>query len=128
MSERQYWADCCTKNCVWCFQVMYKKYGEDGCICGAFDHEEGEQTDKECECGIKIWNTEAIFLTREEAKNYGESRPYAWGKYKEGWRIYGVPAKGIMVNLIGQHNKEFEDKVEYITEFKRTGFEEEEKK
>ena len=30
--SKQYWADCATINCVWCFQVMYKEYGEEGCL------------------------------------------------------------------------------------------------
>ena len=66
-----------------------------------------------------------FFLTREEARKHGQARPYAWGKENEGWRIYGVQAHGIMVELLGQHNKEFEDKVEYITEYKNLDKEEE---
>lgn len=112
---KQYWADASTMNCVWVFQVKHKKYGEDGCTCGAWNHEEGCGVEnKECDCGFEYWETEAIYLTREEANNHGEARPYAWGKRGKGWRIHGVPCYGIMVKLLGQHNKEFEDKVEYI--------------
>ncbi len=115
----QYWADASTQNCVWMFQVKRKNYGDDGCTCGAWNHEECcEVEDVECDCGFEYWETEAIHLTREECRSHGEARPYAWGEENEGWRIYGVPAKGIMVELLGQHNKEFEDKVEHITSFK----------
>lgn len=119
--SNQYWADGSTKNCVWMFQVMYKEY-PDGCNCNIYEDGEliegKEQEEEDCRCYAKVWKTEAIYLTREEARVHGEARPYAWGKEDEGWQIYGVPAKGIMVELLGQHNKEFEDKVEYITPFK----------
>lgn len=121
---KQYWADASTQNCVWMFQVMHKKY-LDGCNCEIYGDEgellEGKTQEDEdnCECYIKVWKTEAVYLTREEARNHGEARPYAWGKENEDWRIYGVPAKGIMVDLLGQHNKEFESKVEHITEYGR---------
>lgn len=112
---KQYWADACTRNCVWLFQVKLKDYGEDGCTCGAWNHEECEAVEGiECTCGFEYWKTEAVFLTREEANKHGEARPYAWGKKGEGWQIYGVPCEGIMAELLGQHNKEFESKVEYI--------------
>lgn len=114
--DKQYWADAGTQNCVWMFQVKLKEYGEDGCICGAWNHEEGETVEgKICDCGFEYWQTEVIYLTEEEARKHGEARPYAWGKEREGWRVYGVAAKGIMVELLGQHNEEFENKVEYIT-------------
>ena len=106
----QRWADAATKNCVWCFQIKEQCYGERGCTCDAFD-EEG----KECTCAVEFWRTESVFLLKEEAMAHGESRPYAWGKYREGWRIWGVMSIGLMPELIGRHNKEFEDKVEYIS-------------
>lgn len=116
----QHWADASTQNCVWLFRVMYKKY-PDGCHCGIYD-EEGELSEgkteediENCNCYIKVWETEKVFLTREEANGYGESRPYAWGEKGKGWDIYGVPCAGIMAEILGKHNKEFEDKVEHIT-------------
>jgi len=118
-NNEQYWADAATKNCVWLFQVKDERYGEDGCTCGAYDHEGGEselKEGRECTCAIILWRTENVMLTREEARSHGESRPYAWGKENEGWRIYGVMCIGLMAELLGRHVKEFEDKVEYITE------------
>lgn len=120
MEGKQYWADGSTRNCVWLFQVMYKEY-PDGCHCGIYDEEgelkEGKTKEDEdnCNCYIQVWKTEGVFLTREEAISHGEARPYAWGKQNEGWRIYGVMCIGLMAELLGKHNKEFEDKVEYIT-------------
>jgi hypothetical protein len=46
------------------------------------------------------WHTEAVFIFREEARNHGKRRPYAWGEEGEGWRIYGVPILGRAVNLL----------------------------
>ncbi len=122
--SKQYWADAATMNCVWLFRVMRKVY-RNGCDCDIYGDEgellEGKtQEDVDnCECFVKVWETEAVFLTREEARDHGKARPYAWGEENKGWDIYGVPAKGLMVDLLGQHNKEFEDKVEYITEYKK---------
>lgn len=114
----QYWADCATQNCVWLFRVMHKKYPT-GCHCEIYDDEgsllEGmEEKEAQCECYVEVWETERVFLTRKEADEWGQSRPYAWGEKGQGWDIYGVPCDGMMVEFIGQHNKEFEGEVEYI--------------
>jgi len=93
---KQYWAAAATKNCVWCFQIKEERYDGEG-------------------NAVESWRTETIFLTEEEAMAHGNSRLYAWGKYQEGWRIWGVMCKGLMAELLGKHNKEFEDKVEYIS-------------
>jgi len=114
---KQYWADAATKNCVWLFQTKEVSCNrEHGCTCGAEYDEEGElKQGEECKCEVTSWRTENVFLTREEAMAHGEARPYAWGKYKEGWRIWGVMCIGLMAEIIGKHVEEFEDKVEYIT-------------
>lgn len=102
----QYWADAATANCVWCFQT--KRFG--------LPLDTGEENEP-----VNYWYTERVFLTRNEALDYGRSRPYAWGAYKEGWRIWGVPCDGIMVELLGQHNKEFEKEVEHIQIYTHNG-------
>jgi hypothetical protein len=86
MNDKTYWADACTKNCVWLFQI---------------------KTDNE-------WHTENVFLTREEAKYHGNSRPYAYGNYLCGWRVYGVRCMGLIAELLGKHVKEFENEVDRI--------------
>ena len=113
---KQYWADAATKNCVWLFQIKEKLYGEGGCRCELVYDEDCEDTGEvECTCAVESWRTENVFLTREEALDHGKARPYAWGEYKEGWRIWGVMCIGLMAELLGKHVKEFEDKVEYIS-------------
>lgn len=116
--KKQYWADASTQNCVWQFQVMNEEY-PNGCQCEIYDEEgdllEGKtQEDKDnCRCYIKVWHTEAVFLTQQEAEAWGNSRPYVWGKQNKGWRIYGVPCWGLMPELLSKHTEEFKDKVEY---------------
>jgi hypothetical protein len=95
----QYWADAGTKNCVWLFQVL------------AF----GVPSNKNDGELANYWLTEKVFLLKNEALVYGRSRPCARGNINEGWRIWGVPCDGLMVELLGHHNEEFETEVEYIT-------------
>jgi len=95
LETRQFWADGATRNCVWLFQTKTSKFVD--------------------EVKFEYWHTEKVFLTREEANDYGKSRPYAWGEKGKGWRIYGVQCDGMMVELLGRHNEEFENKVEYIS-------------
>ena len=54
----------------------------------------------------------SFLVVRSRSTVAGETRPYAWGKYKEGWRIWGVPCDGLIAKLLGRHNQEFETKVE----------------
>lgn len=93
----QYWADAATQNCVWCFQTR---------------RQEWQESSEEL---VSYWHTERVFLTQDEAIRYGRSRPYVWGDFKVGWRIWGVPCDGLMAEILGAHNIDFESKVEYIT-------------
>ena len=93
----QYWAAAATKNCVWAFQTRQQEW-----------QEPNEEL-------VSYWHTERIFLTSREANEHGEARPYEWGEKEKGWRIWGIPCDGIMAELLGQHAKEFEQDVEYIT-------------
>jgi hypothetical protein len=95
---KQYWADASTRNCVWLFQIKEKNYAED---------EVGDRI-------FESWRTEAVFLTKDEAMNHGKSRPYAWGDYEVGWRIWGVPCHGLMAEILGKHVNEFEFAVDYV--------------
>lgn len=42
-------------------------------------------------CTTESWNTELVFLTREEAEEHGLARSY---NYPDGWRVYAVCAQG----------------------------------
>lgn len=48
-------------------------------------------------CAEKTWRTERVFLTREEGEAYGKRFDY---NYREGWRVYGVPAEGSLAQLL----------------------------
>lgn len=43
------------------------------------------------------WETESVFLTREEGENYGNAKHY---NYPNGWRVYCVCAEGKLAELI----------------------------
>jgi len=75
-------------NCVWVFKII-----------------------AEVRFGVKVWREKAVFLTSKEALNYG----CAYGEKGKDWDVYGVPCKGKMANILGQHNKEFESEVGYIS-------------
>lgn len=81
--EKQYWGEAMTKNCIWQFQV------------------------KDCTVrGQDFFRTECIFATKQEAKDWGNSRTYEWGEEGKGWRVFGVPVYGIMAKCLSE-SKEF---------------------
>ena len=46
---------------------------------------------------VEIWDTQCVFLSREEGEAFAEKHGY---KYSQGWRVYGVCAVGQLVDLI----------------------------
>lgn len=86
----QYWADACTQNPVWIIQQK--------------DHDGS-------------WYSVGVCLTEKEGIDILEARPHHYGKIGEDCKLWGVPCHGIMIDLLGQHNKEFEKDVEYITPY-----------
>jgi len=46
---------------------------------------------------VEWWDTESVWLDRETAEAYGEAHAY---NYPDGWRVYGVYAKGALAKLI----------------------------
>lgn len=40
-TEKAYWGDAATRNCVWLFQIKSISYPENGCVCGAEHDEDG---------------------------------------------------------------------------------------
>lgn len=43
------------------------------------------------------WETEGVWLTREEAEAYGKRRSY---NYPDGWQVYGICAEGSLAKLL----------------------------
>lgn len=48
-------------------------------------------------CVVESWRTEGVFLSREEAENFGKRTEY---RYSHGFRVHGVPAEGELATLI----------------------------
>lgn len=53
--------------------------------------------DYDVPCAIFHWETDRVFLTREEAENYGRNRHY---NYRDGWRVYAVCAEGELEEVL----------------------------
>lgn len=51
-------------------------------------------------CAIETWETESVWLSREEAEDYGKARHY---NYTSGWRVYCVCAEGRLGDLLREH-------------------------
>ena len=49
------------------------------------------------ECAIEYWHTESVYLTREEAEEYGRQRYY---NYPDGWRVFCVCAEGELAKVL----------------------------
>ena len=61
-------------------------------------HAEGwEFGDWDHPCVTERWDTEGVYLTREEGERHGNARGY---RYSDGWRVYGVCAEGDLAELI----------------------------
>lgn len=46
---------------------------------------------------VETWDTESVWLTREEATAYGERTEY---HYLDGWRVYCVNAEGELAKFL----------------------------
>ena len=73
-----------------------------------FDTDHGEQISGEelskitqgewdVPCALERWDTEGVFLTREEGETYGENHAY---NFPDGWRVYGLPAMGELAQFL----------------------------
>jgi len=117
----------CTRDVIFLFQVRryiatgypYTSDGEychdgDGVILGDVDEQrrwtprEGAEhltteqllemtTLDDVPCLIETWETASVYLTREEAESFGRRTEY---NYRDGWRVYGVPANGKLAALL----------------------------
>lgn len=97
--SKQVWADAATQNCVW---LLQKRYLPSGCyVCVYNDQDDPEyKLDPDTFSESDGWDTEAVFLTRREAFAAGANRIYNYGQYGKDWRIYGVPAVGLIVDRL----------------------------
>ena len=48
-------------------------------------------------CVLIHWDTESVWLSREESEQYGRDHAY---NYPDGWRVYGVPSEGELAVLV----------------------------
>lgn len=62
--------------------------------------------DWDVECAIETWETDRVFLTRQEAEEYGKSRAY---NYRDGWRVYSVNCVGELAQAL-RDGSEFDAK------------------
>jgi hypothetical protein len=53
-------------------------------------------------CALETWETERVYLSREEAESYGRARAY---NYRDGWRVYCVCAEGALGALLREHGE-----------------------
>lgn len=52
------------------------------------------------EAAVAWWETESVYLTREEGEAYGRARAY---NYPDGWRVFCVCAEGALAKLLKEH-------------------------
>ena len=57
-------------------------------------------------CAIETWETDRVFLTRQEAEEYGKARSY---NYRDGWRVYAVNCVGELAQAL-RDGSEFDTK------------------
>ena len=55
------------------------------------------ETDEGGPCVVTHWQTLGVFMSRVEAEEYGRKTDH---RYKDGWRVYGVPAEGHLEHLL----------------------------
>lgn len=46
------------------------------------------------------WDTERVFYSREEAREYGNSQVHNFGKDGSGWMVYCIPAEGKLAEVL----------------------------
>jgi hypothetical protein len=57
-------------------------------------------------CAIETWEVDRVFLTRQEAEEYGNARAY---NYRDGWRVYSVNCVGELAQAL-RDGSEFDAK------------------
>jgi hypothetical protein len=52
------------------------------------------------ECIVDTWDTESVWLDREEAETFGECNSHNYGAKNKDWQVYGVPANGQLARIL----------------------------
>ncbi len=55
-------------------------------------------------CAIETWETERVFLTRQEGEEYGKAHYY---NYRKGWRVYAVNCMGELAQALRDGSEHF---------------------
>ena len=50
------------------------------------------------------WDTERVFLTREEGEEYALQRAYDYGEKGRNWRVYCVPCEGELADILKEES------------------------
>lgn len=84
------------------FQVDGSVYPNDPCDSPALSWDElANMTicvgNADLPCAIFSWDTEGVWLDREEAESFAKSHEY---NYRNGWQVYGIPANGQLAELL----------------------------
>jgi hypothetical protein len=82
---------------TWMFQFLT----QDGTVDetpGFWQFVENEDNDNNWPFVIIDWNTEHVFLTRDEAETFAKAKEHRWDK----WRVYCVPAEGELARVLNQ--------------------------
>ena len=77
----------------------WREEGEDGEPEEDADYLTNEQL-RAMRCAKQVWETESVYLTREEGEAYGRARAY---NYRDGWRVFCVCAEGALAALLREH-------------------------
>ena len=54
-------------------------------------------------CVISSWDTESVWLDRDEAETFAKNHAYRW---VDGWRIYGVCSEGALSKMLKRQDGE----------------------
>ncbi len=78
----------CTRDPIFLLQVGRRKW----------TFVENEDNDNDWPFVVIDWNTEHVFLTRDEAETFAKTKSHRWDK----WRVYCVPAEGQLARVLNQ--------------------------
>lgn len=73
-----------------------------------FDRETNEHVNEfdmeKRELAVKYWETQSVWYSREEARQHGQSRPYAYRTEGKSWQVYCVCCEGELAGILDQHS------------------------